>query len=480
MEKMDNIFEYIVDTIHEPLLVLNKDLKILSANRHFYDTFKVTEKETMGNLIYDLGNGQWDIPELRTLLEDIILQNDKFDKYEVDHVFPSIGHKIMVLNARRIIEKEIGSHMILLAIEDITERRYLESLLEESEERYRRLFETANDGILLLEKREGTVTHANPAVTKMLGYSKEEFIGKKLEAIGISLNIDDIQQMIIMLNRHGIIHNEDIPIRTKAGQTIYTDIYLVDRARLFQCNIRDITERKLADDASINYQSQLRALAGHLQSIREDERANIAREIHDSLGQATTGLKIELTNLKDIIPKSSDKKKNDTIHKMINEMNEQINSLIESVRRISSELRPGVLDDLGLIAALEWQLQDFGNRNRINTVYSSTIDSISLNEKTTTALFRIFQESLTNITRHAKATKVELRVKKMQNQLILEIEDNGRGITEAEILDKSSLGIMGMKERSILIGGEITFSGKPGEGTIVSVITPVKEEGSDI
>jgi signal transduction histidine kinase len=314
----------------------------------------------------------------------------------------------------------------------------------------------------------------------MLGYSKEEFIGKKLKDIGVFLGIDDIKQMILALNKRGIIYDEDIPIKTKAGQTIYSDIYLVDRARLVQCNIRDTTERKLAEDASINYQSQLRALAGHLQSIREDERANIAREIHDGLGQAMTGLKIELTNLKDIIPKSSDKKKNDTIHKMTDEMNEQINSLIESVKRISSELRPGVLDDLGLIAALEWQLQDFGNRTGINTVYRSTIDSISLNEKASTALFRIFQESLTNITRHAKATKVELRVRKVQNQLILEIEDNGRGITEAEILDKSSLGIMGMKERSILIGGEITFSGKPGEGTVVSIITPVQRGGSDI
>jgi len=120
-----------VETIREPLLVLDSDLRVLSANRSFYESFKVTPNETVGNLIYNLGNRQWDIPMLRMLLEDILPKNNKFDNYEVEHVFSSIGHKIMLLNARRIIQKEIGSQLILLAIEDITEKIHLERELAE-------------------------------------------------------------------------------------------------------------------------------------------------------------------------------------------------------------------------------------------------------------------------------------------------------------------------------------------------------------
>ena len=241
--------ESIVETIREPLLVLDSDLRVLSANRSFYESFKVTPNETIGNLIYDLGNRQWDIPSLRTLLEDILPKNNKFDNYEVEHVFSSIGHKIMLLNARRIIRKEIGSQMILLAIEDITKHRQLEILLSESEERYRRLFETADDGILLLEKREGNITHANPAIIEMLGYTKEECIGKKLKDIGLSLVVDDIKMILQELDKNSIIYCDNVPVQNKVGQTFYADIYMVDRARLVQCNIRNISARQAAQEA---------------------------------------------------------------------------------------------------------------------------------------------------------------------------------------------------------------------------------------
>ena len=122
----------IVETVREPLVVLDSGLRVLRANRSFYDSFKVTPKETIGELIYDLGNRQWDIPKLRTLLEEILPKDNKFDDYEVEHVFSSIGHKIMLLNARRITQKEIGSQMILLAIEDITARREIEDGLEKA------------------------------------------------------------------------------------------------------------------------------------------------------------------------------------------------------------------------------------------------------------------------------------------------------------------------------------------------------------
>ncbi len=240
--------ESIINTVREPLIALDQDLRVVTASRSFYEVFKVKPEETVGQLIYDLGNKQWDIPKLRELLETILPQKTTFDNYEVEHDFATIGRRIMLLNARQIKRALGKERIILLAIEDITERKRLEDLLTESEERYRRIFETASDGIVLLEKREGNITHANPAAEKMLGYSEEECIGKKLQDIGVSLDMSDFPTIMQALNKSGIINYDDVPVKTKSGQYIYTDIYMVDRARLAQCNIRDVTERKRADE----------------------------------------------------------------------------------------------------------------------------------------------------------------------------------------------------------------------------------------
>ena len=252
--------ESIVETVREPLLVLDADLKIISANRNFYRTFKVTPGETIGSFIYDLGNKQWDIPKLRELLEEVLPEKQAFDDFEVDHDFQEIGHKIMLLNACRIYRKDISANMIRRAIEDITERKRLEDLLTESEERYRRLFETASDGIVLLEKGEGKITHANPATEKMLGYTQKDIIGNKLQDIGVLLDMGDFQTTMQTLNKIGILNYDDVPVETKSGKHIDTEIYLVDRARLVQCNIRDITDRKQTEVALRESEERYRVL----------------------------------------------------------------------------------------------------------------------------------------------------------------------------------------------------------------------------
>ncbi|MHB8828683.1 MAG: PAS domain-containing hybrid sensor histidine kinase/response regulator [Syntrophales bacterium] len=258
VEEARRYAESIVETIREPLLVLDANLKIISANRNFYRTFKVAPGETIGSYIYDLGNRQWDIPMLRKLLEEVLPEKEAFDDFEVDHNFRDIGHRIMLLNARQIRRKESGAKMILLAIEEITERRRLESVLKDSEERFRRLFETASDGILLLEKSEGRIMQANPATEKILGYTSKECVGNKLQDIGIVLDDGKFQTTMQNLNENDILNFVDFPIKTKSGQHIDTDIYLVDRAMLAQCNIRDITLRKQAEMEKRGLEEQLR------------------------------------------------------------------------------------------------------------------------------------------------------------------------------------------------------------------------------
>ncbi|MFZ0448830.1 MAG: PAS domain S-box protein, partial [Desulfatiglandaceae bacterium] len=258
------MFEDIVETIPHPFLVLDLDLRILKVNHFFCETFKIAPEKTTGNFIYDLGNRQWDIPKLRRLLEDIISKDHKFENFEVEHIFPSIGRRIMMLNGRRLKQHGTGSQMILLCIEDITEKREMENALIESEERFRRLFETANDGILLLEKREFKVRYANPSITAMLGYSNKECIGNDIKDIGLPDVLDTPQEMLQTLNKDGIIHYKDVPARKKNGQVIDTDIYMVDKATLVQCNVRDITARHLGEEALRKSEEKFRNLFENL------------------------------------------------------------------------------------------------------------------------------------------------------------------------------------------------------------------------
>ena len=296
VEESRRYAESIVETVREPLLVLDADLKIISANRNFYSTFKVTPDETIGSFIYDLGNKQWDIPGLRELLEEVLPEKQAFDDFEVTHNFQDIGYKIMLLNACRIYRKDVGAKMILLAIEDITERKRLESLLIDSEEQYRRLFETASDGIILLEKREGKITQANPATEKLLGYTKKESIGNKLQDIGVLLDMGDFQTTMQNLNKHGINNYRNVKVETKSGQNIDTEIYLVDRAKLVQCNIRDITERKHTQEALKESEKKYRDLYDFLpipvyEMDLEASITSVNRAIYETFGGTEEDLK---------------------------------------------------------------------------------------------------------------------------------------------------------------------------------------------
>jgi PAS domain S-box-containing protein len=183
----------------------------------------------------------------------------------------------MLLNACKIIEKKNDPPIILLSIEEITERMRLEDLLKEAEARYRRVYETATDGIVLLDKREGSIVHANPATKNMLGYSEEEYIGKKLRDIGVPLDLSNFPSVMQALDKSGIINYDDVLITTKSGHAIYADIYMVDRARLAQCNIREITERKKSEASLLRHTEELetvnRELEAFIYNISHDLRA---------------------------------------------------------------------------------------------------------------------------------------------------------------------------------------------------------------
>lgn len=251
----------IISTLREPFIVLDKRLIIISANNAFYTTFKVTDRGTVGQPLPSLGNGQWNIPKLLQLLQEIVPKNKVVADFEVEHTFSHIGPRIMLLSASQlrvprqiaaiITAKAIGEsegegdeELILLAIEDVTERKRLQKELKDSEERFRRAFETSRDGLLLVHKTEADILNANASVQGLLGYSQPEFLGLKIWDVGVTKDAKDFQETLVKLEKDGAVFYEDVEVVTKNGRTIPADVFLVDRAKVMQCNIRDITERK--------------------------------------------------------------------------------------------------------------------------------------------------------------------------------------------------------------------------------------------
>ena len=243
--------EGVVATVREPLLVLDASLRIVVANNSFYKLFSAKPEETEGRLIYEIGDNQWDIPKLRELLQELLPRNTSFSDFEVAHDFPRIGRRTMILNARRIHDGGSETRRILLAIEDITDRKRMEQEKASSELRYRRLFETAQDGILILNAETGQITDVNPFLIDMLGYSKSEFLGKRLWEIGAFIDAKKSRDAYKELQKNSYIRYEDLPLETKTGQRMevefVSNVYLVGNERVIQCNIRDISARKLLE-----------------------------------------------------------------------------------------------------------------------------------------------------------------------------------------------------------------------------------------
>jgi PAS domain S-box-containing protein len=238
---------------------------------------------------------------------------------------------------------------------------------------------------------------------------------------------------------------------------------------------QDVTELKQAEERLRVTTEQLRALSARIHSAKEEEGTRIAREIHDELGAALTSLRWDLESFNKVISESGDQSQIQLLRERIDAMLRLTEATISSVRRISAELRPGILDDLGLAEAIEWQAQQFQARTGIICRCDCSVENLDLSREQSIAVFRILQEALTNILRHAQATSTDITMKAGNGEFVLTIMDNGRGITEDEKSGARSLGLLGMRERAHLIGGKIDVTGVEGEGTVITVQVPISD-----
>ncbi len=312
--------------------------------------------------------------------------------------------------------------------------------------------------------------YINDAGCKALGYAREELIGKRLLDVNPKASPERMQVVWQSLRSQGFYSSSSVH-RRKDGSEFPVEVvvtYVQSGGDEFACGFaRDITERQRAEEERQRSFDQLRGLAARLQSIREEERKRVAREIHDQLGQALTAIKIDLSSLVRELPpgEKQPSKRTASILQLVDES-------IKSVRRISTDLRPGILDDLGLVAAIEWAGEDFESRTGTPCRLDLPQEGIAADTESATAIFRIFQETLTNVARHAEASQIDVRMAREGGDLTLEVYDNGKGITENQLSSRKSLGILGMRERAMLLGGALTISSPPGDGTTVKVRIP--------
>jgi len=266
----------IVQTLREPLLVLNGGQRVRMASQAFYKMFKVAPAQTLGLPFYELGNGQWNIPALRKLLDELLPTHGQLDDYQVAHDIPDIGRRTIMLNARRLEDSDGNAELILLAMKDITARRQEEHLVEVSEIRYRRLFEAAHDGILILSAKSLRITDVNPFLMKLLDYPREYFIGKELWEIGIFRDKEANQGTMQELYKNGSMRYEDLPLQDRNGQRhpveIVANVYQEADEPVIQCNIRDIAQR-------VSFERERAALLAGEQAARlEAEAANRSKD----------------------------------------------------------------------------------------------------------------------------------------------------------------------------------------------------------
>ena len=357
-----------------------------------------------------------------------------------------------------------------LAVADMTDVRRTEKLLDESMQKWYSVVNYAPETIMSVEPG-GRIVFVNKPIW---GYSAEALVGANILDYLAESDKSKVFQCLHQAFSHrkriscevnGV--NGDVnqwhnftfgpPHRNKLGKAPTTTLL-----------IQEISESKKKEELLRASGEQMRDFAARIDAAREDERTRVAREIHDELGQALTVLKLELSWIRRKMPTKA------VTRKKVNDMIVHVDETIRKVRRISEELRPSILDELGLGPALEWQLSEFRKRTKIRTEIVSNADELRLSAETAAAVFRVVQEALTNVIRHAKATRVQMTLRLQNEMLMVSIQDNGKGMPRKPNGLKS-LGIVGMQERISRIGGQFDIFSEPGEGTRLDILIPTNK-----
>ncbi len=505
--------EMIVETARDPLLILDVSLRVKTANRAFYQTFRVSPEDTERRFVYELGNGQWNIPRLRLLLEEILPKNTQLDDFEVEHEFADIGRKTMLLNVRRF-DAEAARHFILLSIQDITERKRAENMLSGETwvlemiakchflpavlKALCRVIEEQSTGLLcsvLLLEADGI--HLRHAAAPGL---PEDYV-RAMEGIAIGLQVGPggmaacRKEPVIVSHiltdplwaryreltaRHGLRACWSTPILSTTGQVLGTFAMYYRVARSPNSQELQLLKRatRLAAFAIERKQAEneVRQLSGRLLQLQDEERRRIARELHDSTGQKVAALTMELTVASEeaaaLRPKA---------RKALVECFTLAEQIAAEVRTLSYLLHPPLLDESGLASAIRWYADGLAQRSGLHVKLQVPPEFGRLPQERETTLFRIVQESLTNVLLHSRSKQASIRIVQDAQQVTLEVSDEGGGIAPGTLdqshpgLTRLGVGIAGMRERVRQLQGRLEISSDR-RGTLVKAILPLRGE----
>jgi PAS domain S-box-containing protein len=362
---------------------------------------------------------------------------------------------------------------LLVTSRDISERK-------KASDQVRKLSQAVEQSpvSIVITDRAGTIEYINPATCRLTGYSNEELIGETPRIFKSRHTPREIYELLWSTILQGGEWHGEFENRKKNGELYWETASIspiTDKSgeiTHFLAVKENITDRKRAEKELHESRARLRALLARLQDAREQERTRISREIHDVLGQLLTGLKMDLSWLERRLPRLADDALREELAAKLAETNALGDSMLECVQKISRDLRPSLLDNLGLAAALQFEARQFANRTGIACEIAGMPENLAISPDRATHVFRIFQEILTNVARHAGATQVNVSLLREGDEVSLEVRDNGRGLKQGAIGDADSLGLLGMSERASLIGGRIRFRGIPDEGTTVNLTLP--------
>jgi PAS domain S-box-containing protein len=448
------------------------------------------------------------IPEQRitfkAFLKEVFATNTK-QSGEFELADTNLPTRVVTIEARRTPSGMECSAML----QDITGRIHTQERMRVSEIRYRRLFEAAHDGVLLIDPATSLIIDSNPFMTRLLGYTREQLIGKQLYEIGLLKDEVASQQMFRKLKKSHEVRYEDLPLESEDGHhqevEVVANLYQEDGHEVIQCNIRDITTRKMAEEMSSRnlklkkeivqrqkveedlranrkdlsrllrqarlQQKLLRDFSHRILNIQEEERKRISRELHDVIAQNLVGIQVHL----DLLTRTAD-----TGHEcdptQVLRTRKIVEDAVETVHGFARKLRPTMLDDLGLIPALQAYLKEFMADTGIRVSLQASAEKGHPGGPERTVLYRIAQEALTNIARHSKASSAEIRIEFLDEFLRMTIKDNGQGFKpDGKPGSRKSvrIGLIGMKERAEMIGGVFRLESMPGGPTTVHVQIPV-------